>query len=249
MGVVPVEETPMKVRPMTPKNLLAVLVAGALFATVLVMPVGADQDGRPGPSAQQYCRDHPDDDRCERARQEMQNRTANETRGPHGNETRGPDGNHSRGLHGRIHAYCADHPDDRRCERIQDAHRPCVKAKRAERALVRAIEAHERRLERLGDMEERLLERMADDNLSENETERAERRLERIDAAQNRTDGQIERLEAQLERLQARWEAQCADRPPRGGDDDEEEEEEDEDDSTPSPSPTTSSPPGNSTSG
>jgi hypothetical protein len=95
--------------------------------------------------------------------------------------------------------------DGRRCDRIREAHEHGNMARREAHAILHAIAAHQRRYERLNATEADLEARLADGNLTENETLRAQHRLERIDSHQNRTQEQIDHLQAVLERLRARW--------------------------------------------
>ena len=152
----------------------------------------------------------------------------------------------------KMQARCAafdNETRERRCEHLVGA---AFKARRAANAISKAIEAHERILERVNASIVKVEEKLESGNFTANETAKLEKRLERLEARQDRILEKIEKLEAKLEALKAKW-AQVREhvaemREKRHDGDD---EEEDDETSTSSPAPSTTSPPpsGNSTSG
>lgn len=115
-----------------------------------------------------------------------------------------------RGGHDVVAEFCSDEDnlterEQERCDRIRSAHEPGHEARRAGHALVKAIDAHYARVGKLEMKEYEAEQRLADGNLSANDTERLEHALVVIQAQQNKTLDRIAHLEERLGALQAKW--------------------------------------------
>lgn len=129
-----------------------------------------------------------------------------------------------------IHDRCMEkHNSSDRCDKVRDAAEPHKQARREAHALQHAIDALYKRVGKLEMKEYQIEQRM--ENLTENETAKAESMLERIDAAQEKALERIMHLEAKLEALKEKWAEvrdHVADMRAKRGDDSSEEEESDE---------------------
>jgi septal ring factor EnvC (AmiA/AmiB activator) len=197
-----------------PKTTIPVLLLSSLLVfSALAVPVLADddEDGGDGP---RHRRD--------------------------GNQT-ADDGRHMRGDHNlsehprfaRLVAFCANETlndsAQERCDRLERVHDGAHKARRAAHALMGAIDALERRLDRINQTIADLENATADGNLTEEQLENITKRLERLEEHTNRTLERLEHILDRLERLHARWELVREHVAERRGSDESDDEDDDAD--------------------
>jgi hypothetical protein len=190
---------------MTPKKRLgmAVLATAVLALAAMGPMVDAKDPERPerrGPDA-------------EKRQEKGEERRADAERGGEG----GPAAQRGHGREGvreRMQAeyqrHCADPANEtvaERCEKMAEKMEKEHKARRHAHALLGAIAAHERILGRIEYKITKAEARLAEGNLTGNQTEALEMRIEKLEAMKERQVAKIDELQAKLEQLKARWEA------------------------------------------
>ena len=160
---------------------------------------------------------------------------AKESRGPKGPDADGR-GHGKEGVRERMaaqyHAMCdepANDTSEKRCEKLAQKMGNETKARRHAHALLGAIAAHERILGRIEYKIVKVEGKLAEGNLTGNQTEALEMRLEKLEAMKERQVAKIDELQAKLDALKAKWEA-ARERADEDEDDDADESDDDADD-------------------
>lgn len=140
----------------------------------------------------------------------------------------------------RFHAVCDDPENEtveERCEKARHVGEMAFKARRAAHALLMAIHATEKRIERLEDKEAALNASIQSGELSPENQTKAEHRLEVVQHQLEKARERLEKLQERLEKLHAKWaevREHVAERRAKHMDDEDESAS-----PTPSPSPST----------